>query len=142
MCDPPEEDLYVVLGASPSDSVQHLRNRYQQLVLLYHPDRADGERSSEAASSLRRFLQINVAWKVLSDPNRRRQYDLQRRASELKPGLDGGLHGLSGQHDLGPGAACVYIHLSLWRRIQPDGGRGADSGEDGGAGARRTVGLL
>lgn len=33
MCDVAEKDLYAVLGASPSDSAQQLRHRYQQLVL-------------------------------------------------------------------------------------------------------------
>lgn len=33
MCEAVEKDLYAVLGASPSDSVQQLRHRYQQLAL-------------------------------------------------------------------------------------------------------------
>lgn len=33
MCDAAEKDLYAVLGASPSDSVQQLRHRYQLLAL-------------------------------------------------------------------------------------------------------------
>lgn len=33
MCEAAEKDLYAVLGASPSDSVQQLRHRYQQLAL-------------------------------------------------------------------------------------------------------------
>ncbi|XP_029952579.1 dnaJ homolog subfamily C member 24 [Salarias fasciatus] len=83
MCEP-AEDLYAVLGASPSDSVQQLRHRYQQLALQYHPDRLVGESPSETKSSLQRFLQVDAAWRILSDPDSRRQYDLQRRAQELK----------------------------------------------------------
>ncbi|KAK5902849.1 hypothetical protein CesoFtcFv8_008066 [Champsocephalus esox] len=77
-----EKDLYTVLGASPSDSVQQLRHRYQQLALQYHPDRLGG--SSEADSGVKKFLEADAAWRVLSDQNTRREYDLQRRAQELK----------------------------------------------------------
>ncbi|XP_072242905.1 dnaJ homolog subfamily C member 24 isoform X1 [Leuresthes tenuis] len=81
MCDAEEQDLYAVLGASPSDSVQQLRHRYQQLALQYHPDRLL-QSSSEAAGS--RFVEVEAAWRILRDQNTRRQYDLQRRAQELK----------------------------------------------------------
>ncbi|XP_078478142.1 dnaJ homolog subfamily C member 24-like, partial [Lampetra planeri] len=59
------------LGASPSDSAQQLRSRYQKLAL-------------EAESAVRMFVQVDAAWKLLSDENTRRQYDQQRRARELK----------------------------------------------------------
>ncbi|XP_049430486.1 dnaJ homolog subfamily C member 24 isoform X2 [Epinephelus fuscoguttatus] len=84
MCEAAEKNLYAVLGASPSDSVQQLRHRYQQLALQYHPDRLRGECPSEAESAVKKFLEVDEAWKILSDQNTRRQYDLQRRALELK----------------------------------------------------------
>uniref|UniRef100_A0A3Q1HQS0 DnaJ homolog subfamily C member 24-like n=1 Tax=Acanthochromis polyacanthus TaxID=80966 RepID=A0A3Q1HQS0_9TELE len=79
MCAAPEKDLYAVLGASPSDTVQQLRHRYQLLALQYHPDRLGGQCSSEAESGVRKFLEVDAAWKILSDENSRRQYDLQKR---------------------------------------------------------------
>ncbi|XP_044049158.1 dnaJ homolog subfamily C member 24 isoform X2 [Siniperca chuatsi] len=84
MCEAAEKDLYAVLGASPSESVQQLRHRYQQLALQYHPDRLGGECSSEAESGVKKFLEVDAAWRILSDQNTRRQYDLQRRVRELK----------------------------------------------------------
>ncbi|XP_038562004.1 dnaJ homolog subfamily C member 24 isoform X2 [Micropterus salmoides] len=84
MCEAAEKDLYAVLGASPSDSLQQLRHRYQQLALQYHPDRLGGECSSEAESGVKKFLEVDAAWRILSDQNTRRQYDLQRRVRELK----------------------------------------------------------
>ncbi|XP_028441758.1 dnaJ homolog subfamily C member 24 isoform X2 [Perca flavescens] len=116
MCDAGETDLYAVLGARPSDSLQQLRHRYQQLALQYHPDRLGGQCSSEAESGVKKFLEVDAAWRVLGDQNSRKQYDLQRRGTET--GLAGGFYSLSGGHDLGPGWVCVYIQLSLWRRIQ------------------------
>lgn len=82
MCEAAEKDLYAVLGASPSESVQQLRHRYQQLALQYHPDRLGG--SSEAESGVKKFLEVDAAWRILSDQNTKREYDLQRRARELK----------------------------------------------------------
>ncbi|KAM4618779.1 dnaJ homolog subfamily C member 24 isoform 1-T2 [Polymixia lowei] len=79
-----EKDLYSVLGARPSDSLQQLKHKYQQLALLYHPDRFGGVCSSESESGLTRFLEVDAAWRILRDHNSRREYDLQRRAKELK----------------------------------------------------------
>ncbi|XP_072291103.1 dnaJ homolog subfamily C member 24 [Eucyclogobius newberryi] len=79
-----EKDLYAVLGASPSESTEELRHRYQQLVLQCHPDRLSGRGSSEADVGLKRFLEVDAAWKILSDGNTRRDYDLHRRAHDLK----------------------------------------------------------
>ncbi|KAM9377670.1 dnaJ homolog subfamily C member 24 [Pholidichthys leucotaenia] len=79
-----EKDLYAVLGASPSESLQQLRHRYQQLALQYHPDRLAGECSAEAESVVKKFLEVGAAWRVLSDETTRRQYDSQRRAQKLK----------------------------------------------------------
>ncbi|KAE8296854.1 DnaJ-like protein subfamily C member 24 [Larimichthys crocea] len=84
MCDAAQKDLYAVLGASSADSAQQLRQRYQQLALQYHPDRLGGEASSEVESAVKKFLEVDAAWRILSDQDTRRQYDLQRRAQELK----------------------------------------------------------
>ncbi|XP_070763998.1 dnaJ homolog subfamily C member 24 [Enoplosus armatus] len=100
MCEAAEKDLYAVLGASPSDSVQQLRRRYQQLALQCHPDRLGGECPSEAESGVKRFLEVDAAWRILSDQNTRRQYDLQRRAQELKQD--------------GPLDSTVYLEDMIW----------------------------
>uniref|UniRef100_A0A3B4BEY4 DnaJ (Hsp40) homolog, subfamily C, member 24 n=1 Tax=Periophthalmus magnuspinnatus TaxID=409849 RepID=A0A3B4BEY4_9GOBI len=75
-----EKDLYGVLGASPSENHEILK----QFILLYiqcHPDRLSGH---ETEVGLKRFLEVDAAWKILSDKNKRRDYDLQRRARDLK----------------------------------------------------------
>ncbi|XP_068460284.1 dnaJ homolog subfamily C member 24 isoform X2 [Clinocottus analis] len=84
MCEAAQKDLYAVLGSSPSDSVQQLRHRYQQLALQHHPDRRRAGSSSEAESGVEKFLEVDAAWRILSDRSARRQYDLQRRERELK----------------------------------------------------------
>ncbi|XP_054633304.1 dnaJ homolog subfamily C member 24 isoform X1 [Dunckerocampus dactyliophorus] len=79
-----EKDLYAVLGASPSDSFHELRHRYQKLALQCHPDRLGDVCDSEAESGMRMFLEIDAAWRILSDHSARRQYDQERRAQQLK----------------------------------------------------------
>ncbi|KAM8861363.1 dnaJ homolog subfamily C member 24 [Synchiropus picturatus] len=83
MCDAAQEDLYAVLGASPSDSAQQLRQRYQKLALQHHPDRLSGATPAETERGVSRFQQLEAAWRVLSDQSSRRRYDQQRRAQEL-----------------------------------------------------------
>nr|XP_057944084.1 dnaJ homolog subfamily C member 24 [Doryrhamphus excisus] len=78
------KDLYAVLGANPSDSFQELRRRYQKLALQCHPDRLGDVCDAEAESGMRMFLEIDAAWRILSDHSTRRQYDQERRAQELK----------------------------------------------------------
>ncbi|KAM6973305.1 dnaJ homolog subfamily C member 24 [Aplochiton taeniatus] len=79
-----QKDWYSVLGACPTDGMQALKQSYQRLALLYHPDRQGPDVSpAEAQHRLQRFLEVDLAWKTLSDPLAKRQYDLQRRASEL-----------------------------------------------------------
>lgn len=80
----PPKDLYSILGARPPDSLQQLKHKYKQLALMYHPDRLGGLCSSEAALGLRRFLEAEEAWRILGDPVSRRDYDLQRKANELR----------------------------------------------------------
>lgn len=64
-------DLYGVLGVDKSASELEIKTAYRKLALKYHPDRNAG--STEAAD---KFKQVSLAYAVLSDPNKRRQYDV------------------------------------------------------------------
>ena len=68
-----EQDLYAVLGCSKGDDAPVITKHYRKLALKYHPDRNRGEGQAEAAE---KFRAVSDAYAVLSDPNRRRQYDL------------------------------------------------------------------
>ena len=70
---PAPADLYAVLGCSKGDDAPVLTKRYRKLALKYHPDRNRGEGQEEAK---KKFRAVSDAYAVLSDPNRRRQYDL------------------------------------------------------------------
>ena len=65
------KDYYQILGVSRDASLEEIKRAYRRLALKYHPDKNPGDKEAEE-----RFKEINEAYAVLSDPEKRRQYDL------------------------------------------------------------------
>jgi molecular chaperone DnaJ len=65
-----KRDYYGVLGVSKSASETEIKDAYRKLAMKYHPDR---NKSPEAEE---KFKEISEAYAVLSDTNKRRQYDV------------------------------------------------------------------
>lgn len=63
-------DYYQVLGVDRDASEQAIKSAYRKLALRYHPDRNSGDAEAEE-----RFKEINEAYAVLSDPERRNRFD-------------------------------------------------------------------
>ena len=63
-------DYYETLGVSKSASAEEIKKAYRKLALKYHPDKNNGEKSAEE-----RFKQISEAYAVLSDAEKKKQYD-------------------------------------------------------------------
>lgn len=70
---------YDVLGVPPEASEDEIRRAYRQLVRTYHPDRHAGEAPEVRRWAEERMRDLTAAWTELSDPYRRRQYDLTLR---------------------------------------------------------------
>ncbi len=63
-------DYYKILGVSKSASSSDIKKAFRRLARKYHPDVNPGDKAAEA-----RFKEINEAYEVLSDPDKRRRYD-------------------------------------------------------------------
>lgn len=63
-------DYYETLGVSKSASHDDIRSAFRKLARKYHPDTAEDKKTAEE-----KFKEINEAYEVLSDPEKRRKYD-------------------------------------------------------------------
>lgn len=66
-----KKDYYAILGVKRGASDKEIRQAYRRLARKYHPDVNAGDKAAEE-----KFKEINAAYEVLSDPKKRRKYDL------------------------------------------------------------------
>ena len=87
-----KQDFYSLLGISKSASQDEIKKAYRKLAMKYHPDRNQGDKGAE-----QKFKEINEAYEILKDDQKRAAYDQYGHAAFEqgggRPGGGGGGYG-------------------------------------------------
>ncbi|OGB32402.1 MAG: molecular chaperone DnaJ [Burkholderiales bacterium RIFCSPLOWO2_12_FULL_61_40] len=75
-------DHYAALGLSSAATLADVKKAFRQKASLHHPDR------NSAADAPARFRAVQEAYDVLSDPDKRKAYDDNRRRNLLDSPID------------------------------------------------------
>lgn len=108
-----EKDYYEILGVKKTATEAELKKAYRDLAKKYHPDKNKGNKEAE-----NRFKEISEAYAVLSDADKRSQYDRL------------------GREAFGPGGANPFAGFDFSEFM---GARGARRGAPGGARGRSST---
>ena len=102
-----KKDYYKILGVKKSAKEKDLKKAYRKLALKWHPDK-NPDKKEEATA---KFTEISEAYEVLSDPEKRKIYDLTGDDSANANAHPGGGAGFGGNAGF-PGGTGQQFHFS------------------------------
>ena len=91
-----KKDFYEVLGLQKGASDEEIKRAFRKLAIKYHPDKNQGDSEAEE-----KFKEINEAYQVLSDPQKKAQYDQFGHTDFGAGGAGAGFDGFNGGFDMG-----------------------------------------
>ena len=118
------QDFYETLGVSRSAGADEIKKAYRRLAMKYHPDRNPGDAAAEE-----KFKEVQKAYDVLSDPQKKAAYDQFGHSAFEAGGGQGGFGGFGG----GFGGAQGFDFSDLFSQMFGGGGGGRQpsyQGED------------
>ena len=86
-----KRDYYAILGVDKNASEQEIKRAYKKMAMKYHPDRnAESEETKKMAE--KKFIDVNDAYSVLSDPKKKNMYDQGVDPLNPEEASSGGMH--------------------------------------------------
>src|SRR5207249_11422243 len=87
------KDYYEILGTNRNASPEELKKAYYKLALKYHPDKQTNKPEAEKKAAETKLKEINEAYGILSDQEKRQKYDQYGLAEGFQ---NGGFEGFGG----------------------------------------------
>jgi DnaJ-class molecular chaperone len=123
-------DFYDALGVSRSAEDKEIRSAYRKLARKFHPDVNPNDKAAEA-----RFKEVNAAYEVLSDPDKRKKYDKYGDRWEMADQIEeanrrgGGFRAAQGAEAFGDFGS-IFDTFFRRERAGPRGAGGNRRGQD------------
>ncbi len=127
-----KKDYYETLGVGKSSDAEEIRKAYRKLARKYHPDLNPGDKAAEE-----RFKNVQEAYDILSDDEKRKTYDQYGFYSPNIP--PNGAGGASGGPGFGGFDFAEYLRQQQQQQASGRGGAATEEGETFGGGSFRDI---